>query len=100
MRLNETELKVSPLLTTPDETNQGRLAHRVRVNGVPTKATVASFPASQLGVNGANQGQIGSRVHPLLVVPAQAGTSHPLPLHIYERNADEMQRRSRAIVRP
>ena len=77
MRPNETVLKVSPLLTTPDETNQGRLAHRVRVSGVPTRATVAPFPASQLGVNKANQGQMGPRFNPLLVVPAQVGTSHP-----------------------
>ena len=73
MRPNETVLKVSPLLATPDETNQGRLAHRVRVSGVPTKATVAPFPASQLGVNEANQGQIGPGSHPL--APAQANAT-------------------------
>ena len=77
MEPNGTELKVLSLLTTPDETNQGRLAHRVRVSGVPTKATVAPFPASQLGVNKANQGQMGPGFNPLLIVPAQAGTSHP-----------------------
>ena len=65
MRRNETELKVSPLLATPDEANQGRLAHRVRVSGVPNEATVASFSASPLGVNEAKQGQIGPGFTPL-----------------------------------
>ena len=68
MQPNATELKVSPLLATPDEANQGhhqgRLAHRVRVIGGPNKATVASFPASPLGVNEAKQGQMGPRINP------------------------------------
>ena len=34
---------------------QGRLAHRVRVGGVPNEATPASFSASRLGVNRANR---------------------------------------------
>ena len=63
MQPNATELKVSSLLGTPDEANQGhnqgQLAHRVRVSAVPNEATVASFPASSLGVNEAKQGQIG-----------------------------------------
>ena len=69
MQPNATELKVSPLLATPDETNQGhnqgRLAHRVRVSGGPNEAAVASFPASPLGVNEAKQGKIGPEVDPL-----------------------------------
>ena len=63
MQSNATELKVSPLLATPDVANQGynqgRLAQRGRVSGGPNEATVASFPASPLGVNGAKQGQMG-----------------------------------------
>ena len=43
MRLNETKLKVSPLLATPTEPsqghNRGRLAHRVRVSGVPNEGS-------------------------------------------------------------
>ena len=78
MQSNATELKVSPLLATPDEANQchnqGRLAHRIRVNGVPNEATVASFSASPLGVNEAKQGQIGPGVNPPPVVPVPAPT--------------------------
>ena len=69
MQLNATDLKVPSLLATPDEANQGqnqgRLAHRVRVTGGPNEATVASFPASTVGVNEAKQGQIGPEVDPL-----------------------------------
>ena len=77
MRLNETELKVSPLLATRDKANQGhnqgQLAHRVRVNGVPNEATVASFSASTVGVNRAKQGQIGPGfTPPSSVIPAKA----------------------------
>ena len=76
MRLNETELKVSPLLATPDDANQGHkkatLANRVRVSGRPNETTVASFSASPLGVNEANQGQMGPRFS-LPVIPAKAG---------------------------
>ena len=68
MQPNATDLKVSPLLATRDEANQGhnlsRLAHRVRVSGAPNEATVASFLASPLGVNEANQGQMGPRSSP------------------------------------
>ena len=75
MQLNATELKVSPLLATPDEAtaigSRATPAHRVRVNGVPNEATVVSFSASQLGVNEANQGQMGPRFRPP-VVPAKA----------------------------
>ena len=78
MQPNATELKVSPLLATPDEAsqghNQGQLAHHVEVNGVPNEATVASFSASTVGVNRAKQGQ-GS---PPPVVPVQMG--NPLAL--------------------
>ena len=52
---NERILKVSPLLATPDEANQGHneatLAHRVRVDGGPNETTPASFSASSVGVN-------------------------------------------------
>ena len=64
MEQNGTELKVSSLLATRDEANQGRLAHRVRVSGVPNEATVAPFSASLLGVNEANQGQMGPGINP------------------------------------
>ena len=90
MRLNETELKVPPLLATPDEAiqgnNQGQLAHRVRVNGVPNEATMASFSASTVGVNRAKQGQMGPEVHPpSLLDRAGSGSQHSQP-HVYERN--------------
>ena len=49
MQPNATEIKGSPLLATPDE------------------ATVASFPASPPGVNGAKQGQMGPGLTPLQV---------------------------------
>ena len=63
MRPNETELKVSPLLVTPNsapgsvtKANQGHseatLVQRLRVSGMPNETTPASFSASQLGVNG------------------------------------------------
>ena len=39
--------------------HQGRLAHRVRVGGVPNETTPAPFSASRLGVNRAKQGQLG-----------------------------------------
>ena len=71
MQPNATELKVSPLLATRNEANQGRLAHRVRVSGGPNEARVASFPASQLGVNRAKQGQMGPVLDPPSEVPAQ-----------------------------
>ena len=57
MQPNATVLKVSPLLVTRDEanvaTNEATPAQCLRVNGVPNEATLASFPASTLGVNGA-----------------------------------------------
>ena len=68
MQPNATELKVSPLLATPDEANQGQrglmLARCVGVSGVPNEATVAPFPASTVGVNEAKQGQIGPGFNP------------------------------------
>ena len=76
MQPNATELKVSPLLATRNEANQGhnqgRLAHRVRVSGVPNEATAAPFSASLLGVNEAKQGQMGPRFNPP-VVPCEGG---------------------------
>ena len=69
MQSNATELKVSPLPATPGEANQGQLAHRVRVNGVPNEARVAPFPASTVGVNEANQGQMGPGINPPSVAP-------------------------------
>ena len=80
MQPNATELKVSPLLATPDEANQGRNqgrpAHHVGVNGVPNEATVASFPTSPLGVNEAKLSQMSHKLefHPevLPVIPAKA----------------------------
>ena len=92
MQLNATEIKGSPLLRTPDEANQGhsevRLPWRVRVSGVPTKATVASFSASPLGVNEANQGQMGPRSNPPPSFPRRRGTSHPCPLQIPSPSGD------------
>ena len=85
-----TEIKVSPLLATRNEAKQGHsevmLAHRVRVSGGPNEATVVSFPASQLGVNEAKQGQMGPGINPFHTsalispgrgceVPAFAGTT-------------------------
>ena len=55
MQPNATELRVSPLLATPNEatvaTSRATLAQCVGVSGVPNEATVASFSASPLGVN-------------------------------------------------
>ena len=78
MQPNATELKVPSLLATRDGANQGhnqgQLAHRIRVSGVPNEATVASFSASPLGVNEAKQGQMGPEVHPPSpIVPVQTG---------------------------
>ncbi len=53
--------------------HQGRLAHRVRVDGVPNEATLASFSASRLGVNRAKQGQSGPVLTPLLRRPCAGG---------------------------
>ena len=83
MQPNATELKVSPLLATPDEANQGhnqgRLAQRLRVNGVPNEATVASFSASRLGVNRAKQGQMGPVLTPSAVPRAGGNLASLLP---------------------
>ena len=46
------------------EANQGRLAHRLRVGGVPNETAVASFSASRPRVNRAKQGQIGPVLTP------------------------------------
>ena len=81
MEQNGTELKVSPLLGTPDEANQGhsqgRLAHRVRVGGGPKRGHTGLISIARLGVNEAKQGQMGPGFTPPPVVPAKAGTSHP-----------------------
>ena len=62
MEQNGTELKVSPLLGTPDEatvaTLRATLAQCVGVSGVPNEARVASFSASTVGVNQAKLGQM------------------------------------------
>ena len=73
MQPNATELKVSPLTATPDEAkqshNEATLAQCLRVTGVPNEATVASFPASTVGVNEAKQGQMGPGINPPSVAP-------------------------------
>ena len=102
MEQNGTELKVSSLLATRDEANQGRLAHRVRVSGVPNEATVAPFSASLLGVNEANQGQMGPGINPPPSFPRRRepripGPSDPLALwervrvRVRGRECNEMQ---------
>ena len=59
-------IKGLPLLTRPTQGhNQGQLAQCLRVSGGPTETTVASFPASPLGVNEAKQGQMGPGLTPL-----------------------------------
>ncbi len=67
--------------------HQGRLAHRVRVGGVPNEATPASFSASPLGVNEANQGQMGPRFSPPSF-PRVKPLAQPYPstARTYERN--------------
>ena len=84
MEPNGTELKVSPLLATRNEAkqghNQGRQAHRIRVSGGPNEATVASFPASAIGVNEAKQGQIGPGPPPVVSTQTRNLASHtPAP---------------------
>ena len=88
MQPNATELRVSPLLATPNEasvvTSRATLAQCVGVSGVPNEATVASFSASPLGVNGAKRAKLSHKIEisPLKrppVVPAKAGRS-PRPL--------------------
>ena len=78
---NATELKVSPLLATSNEAtrghNQGRLAHSLRVSRGPNEATVAPFPASQLGVNRAKQGQMGPGFTPSPIVPCRREIPSP-----------------------
>ena len=62
MRLNETVLKSLPLLVTRNEANQGQrglmLAQCLRVSVAPNEATLASFPASSLGVKGIKWSQM------------------------------------------
>ena len=62
MQPNATDLKVSPLLATPNEatvaTSRATLVQCVGVSGVPNEATVASFSASPLGVNEAKWSQM------------------------------------------
>ena len=85
MQPNATELKVSSLLATPAEAkhshNQGRLAQGLRVSGGPNEAMVASFPASQLGVNRAKQGQMGPGFTP----PHRPPRRRHNPLALWER---------------
>ena len=66
MQPNATVLKVSPLLATPDEanvaTNEATPVQCLRVSGVPNEATLASFPASPLGVNGAKRAKLSHKI--------------------------------------
>ena len=91
MQPNATELKVLPLVATPDKTKRGQcgltVAHPLRVSGVPNDATLASFPASALGVNEAKLGHMSHQFefHPLRcspppVIPAKAGIQYPNPV--------------------
>ena len=87
MQPNATELKVSPLLPTPTRPTRARPAHRVRVDGVPNETTVASFPASTVGVNEANQGQMGPGINPPSVAPLRRREPRipaPCPRHSSE----------------
>ena len=88
MQPNATELKVSPLLATPNEasvvTSRATLAQCVGVSGVPNEATVASFSASPLGVNGAKRAKLSHKIEisPLKrasVVPAHGANLASLP---------------------
>ena len=80
MRGNERKLKVSPLLVTRDEanvaTNEATPVRCLRVSGVPNEATLASFPASPLGVNGAKRAKWSHKIEISResVVPAQRRT--------------------------
>ena len=62
MQLNATVLKVSPLLATPNEASVASCWHSGTsercASGVPNESTVASFPASPLGVNEAKWSQM------------------------------------------
>ena len=70
MQLNATELKVSPLLATPNEASLASCWHSGTsercASGVPNEARVASFPASPLGVNEAKWSQMSHKLkfHP------------------------------------
>ena len=87
MQPNATELNVPPRLATRNEANQGQLVYRVGVNGVPNEATLASFPASMIGVNEAKQGQIGPGGHPPSPFPCRWEPHIPGPIAtVYERN--------------
>ena len=84
MEQNGTELKVSPLLGTPDEANQGhsqgQLAHRVRVSGGPKRGHTGLISIARLGVNEAKQGQMGPGFTPPPIAPALAGNlASPAP---------------------
>ena len=65
MQLNATELKVSPLLATPNQASVASCWHSATsercASGVPNEARVASFPASPLGVNEAKWSQMSHK---------------------------------------
>ena len=81
MEANGSELRVCrswPLAMRPPQSKQGHAGPAIRVSGVPNEATVASFPASQLGVNEANQGQMGPRFTPNRRSPEDGKVPSPL----------------------
>ena len=81
MEPNGTELKVSPLLPTPDDAHRGNSeatpAQRVRVNGGPKRSHTRLISIARLGVNEANQGQMGPRFRPP-IVPRRRDSPRPL----------------------
>ena len=97
MRLNETVLKVSPLLATPNEatlaTSRATLAQCVGVSVVPNEATVASFPASPLGVNGAKRAKLSHKLkfHPRDPRRSRADGNLASRPRVDDRECNEMQ---------
>ena len=81
MQPNATELRVSPLLATPDEAtlghNEATLVHPIRVSGVPNEATLASFSASTVGVNQAKPSQMRPLIEKIRF-PAPVWSPRPL----------------------
>ena len=81
MQLNATELKVSSLLATRDETtaigSKATPAHRVRVSGVSKRGHSGLISNDRPEVNEAKQGQIDPRSTPssLLRTPVWVGPS-------------------------